>query len=78
MEHEQFILTVVKSIKDYEAGNRLVLTSFTNFMKRWVFAHIAVMDVKYIEYFKKININRVDSKRGPTPEEMNRLASMQL
>ena len=43
--HENFILAVVKNIKDYEAGNRLVLSNFSNFMKKWVLSHIAVVDV---------------------------------
>ena len=53
--HENFILTLVKSIKDYENGNRLVFTNFSNFTRKWVLSHIAVMDLKYIEYCKKIS-----------------------
>ena len=51
--HESFILTVVKSVKDYEAGKRMVLNNLINFLKNWVFAHIAIMDVQYIDHFKK-------------------------
>ena len=54
--HDSFILTVIDSVRDYEAGSRLALVNFSNFMKKWVLAHIAVMDIKYIEYCKKISI----------------------
>ena len=56
--HESFILSVVRYIKDYEAGNRQVLTNFSHFTRKWVLTHIAILDVKYIEYYKKITINR--------------------
>ena len=61
--HESFILTVIQSVRDYEAGNRLVLINFARFMKNWVFSHIAVMDVQYIDYFKKIIISRSDGSQ---------------
>ena len=54
--HENLILTVVRSIKDYESGNRLVPVNFSNFLRKWILTHIAVMDLKYIDYCKKINI----------------------
>ena len=60
--HEEFILTVVKSIKDYEAGNRQVLVNFSNYTKKWVLTHITLLDVKYIEYFKRITIRKKDVK----------------
>ena len=68
--HENFILTVVKSARDYEDGKRLVLTNFSNFMRKWVLTHIAVMDVKYIEYFKNITISKADVKRSMPIEEI--------
>jgi len=55
--HENFILSVVKSIKDYEAGNRHVLTNFSNYTRKWILTHIAVMDLKYIDYYKRISVN---------------------
>ena len=54
--HENYILNLVRSIKDYEAGNRLVFTNFSNFTRKWILSHIAVMDLKYIEYCKRITI----------------------
>jgi len=60
--HEEFILQVVKTAKDYESGKRLTLTSFGYFLKDWVLSHIAVMDKKYCEYFKSIATVKADGK----------------
>ena len=54
-DHNNFILNVIKSAKDFEAGKRLVLTNFTHYLRNWVFTHIAVMDVQYMEYFREIS-----------------------
>ena len=56
--HEDFILTVVRSIKDYESGNRMALCNFSNYTKKWVLSHITTTDIKYIEYFKEIIIRK--------------------
>ena len=60
--HENFILSVIKNIKDYEAGNKNVFINFSNFTRKWILSHITVMDVKYIEYFKKITIRKAEGK----------------
>jgi hemerythrin len=52
--HDDFVLTVVQNVKDFEAGKRLTLTKFSYFLKDWILTHIAVMDKKYFDYFKKI------------------------
>ena len=61
-EHDEFILTVVKSIKDFESGKRLVLEKFAYFLKDWVLSHVAGMDVLYAQYFKKIATRKADGK----------------
>ena len=61
-EHEHFIKTVVENIKDYEAGKRFTLSTFTRFLKDWVFSHIALMDKQYFEYFKSIASRKDDGK----------------
>jgi len=58
--HDDFVLTVVQNIKDFEAGKRLTLTKFTYFLKEWTLTHIAVMDKQYFEYFKKIASRKAD------------------
>jgi len=60
--HDNFVLAVVANIKDYEAGKRLTLSSFTRFLKEWILSHIAVMDKQYFEYFKKIATRKADGK----------------
>ena len=61
-EHDSFVLAVVENIKDYEAGKRLTLSSFTRFLKDWVLSHIALMDKKYFDYFKKVASRKEDGK----------------
>jgi hemerythrin len=48
--HDQFVLTVIKTIKDFERGNALTLENFANFLKDWVLSHIAVMDMQYSKF----------------------------
>jgi len=60
--HDGFTMTVLKSVKDFEAGKRLVLEKFAYFLKDWVLAHVAVEDVKYAEYFRKIATRNKDGK----------------
>jgi hemerythrin len=51
--HDQFTLTVVKSVQEFQAGKRLVLHKFAYFLKNWVLSHIAVMDKKYGEFLQQ-------------------------
>lgn len=62
MIHDGFTMTVLKSVKDFEAGKRLVLEKFAYFLKDWVLTHVAVEDVKYAEYFRKIATRNKDGK----------------
>jgi hemerythrin len=48
--HDQFVLTVITTIKNFEKGNTLTLENFANFLKDWVLSHIAVMDKQYSKY----------------------------
>jgi len=60
--HDEFTLTVIRTVKDFESGKRLVLEKFAYFLKDWVLTHIAVMDKQYAEYFKKIATRKADGK----------------
>ena len=60
--HDEFTLTVVKSVRDFEAGKRLVLEKFAYFLKDWILTHIAVMDMQYAAYFRKIATRKADGK----------------
>ena len=61
-EHDEFTLTVIKSVKDFESGKRLVLTTFSKFIRDWIFSHIAICDKLYSDYFKKIATRKEDGK----------------
>jgi len=61
-EHELFIKTTLENIKDYEAGKRFTLSSFTRFLKDWVLSHVALVDKKYFDYFKSIATRKDDGK----------------
>ncbi|MCL2759968.1 MAG: bacteriohemerythrin [Treponema sp.] len=69
-EHDTFVLAVVENIKDYEAGKRLTLSTFTRFLKDWVLSHIALMDKKYFEYFKKVATRKADGKLSINSEDV--------
>ncbi|MDR2575602.1 MAG: bacteriohemerythrin [Treponema sp.] len=60
--HDEFTMTVVKTVKDFEGGKRLVLEKFAYFLKDWVLTHVAVEDVKYAEYFRKIATRDAEGK----------------
>jgi hemerythrin len=73
--HEDFVREIVNSVKDYDTGKRLVLAHFSKFLRDWVLGHVAVMDVKYSEYFKKIATRKSDGKLSITTEDMTRHTS---
>jgi hemerythrin len=58
--HDTFVLNVVANIKDFEAGKKFTLATFTRFLKDWILTHIAVMDKEYFDYFKKIATRKAD------------------
>jgi hemerythrin len=60
--HDEFTLMVVKSVKDFGSGKRLVLEKFAYFLKNWVLTHIAVEDKQYADYFRKIATRNTDGK----------------
>jgi hemerythrin len=68
--HDRFVLTVVENIKDYQAGKRLTLSTFTQYLRDWVLSHIAVMDKVYFEYFKKIATRKEDGTLSITAADI--------
>ena len=69
-EHDTFVLAVVENINDYKAGKRLTLSSFTRFLKDWVLSHIALVDKKYFEYFKKVATRKEDGRLSISSEDI--------
>jgi hemerythrin len=70
-EHDSFVLAVLNNVKDYEAGKRLTLITFTRFLKEWILSHIAVMDKQYFEYFKTIASRKDDGKLSITSADIH-------
>ena len=60
--HDEFTLTVIKCVNDFQAGKRLVLEKFAYFLKDWILTHVAVMDRQYSDYFRKIATRKADGK----------------
>jgi len=60
--HDSFVLAIVANIKDYEAGKKFTLATFTRYLKEWVLTHIAVMDKGYFDYFKRIAVRGVNGR----------------
>jgi len=69
-EHDSFVIAVVNNIKDFEAGKRFTLSTFTRFLKEWILSHIAVMDKQYFEYFKSIASRKGDGKMSITSADI--------
>jgi len=74
-EHDSFVIAVVENIKDYEAGKRLTLSSFTRFLKDWVLSHVALMDKKYFDYFKKVATRKEDGKLSINADDVRNAAA---
>ena len=61
--HENFVRDIIKNVRDYEAGKHLTLSTFTRFLRDWIFSHIAMVDKQYLEYFKKMAISNADVEK---------------
>ena len=70
--HDTFVLTVVDSIRDFEAGKKFTLTGFTRFLKDWVLTHIAIMDKQYFTYFKRIASRKANGKLSINQGDLQR------
>jgi hemerythrin len=68
--HEVFILTVVDNIRDYKAGKKFTLSTFTKFLKEWILSHVAVMDKQYFEHLKKIASRKADGRLTINSEDI--------
>jgi len=69
-EHDNFIRTVAKIIKEYNEGKRLTLAVFSKFLKEWILSHIAIMDKEYFDYLNKIASRKSSGKLTITSEDV--------
>ena len=60
--HEEFILTIGESVKEFESGKGFIMEEFTYSLKDWALSHIAVMDRNYSTYFQAIAILNATEK----------------
>jgi hemerythrin len=68
--HDEFTMTIIKSVMEFEEGKRLVLEKFAYFLKDWVLSHVAVMDRQYSDYFRKIATRKADGKLSITKSDI--------
>lgn len=71
--HDSFALHTISVIKNYTGNNRLTLLDITKFLKDWVLSHIAIMDMEYFVYFKKIAVRDSSGKLKITQERIKTL-----
>jgi len=66
--HDSFVLSVVDIIRDFEAGKKFTLVTFTHFIKDWILTHIAIMDKQYFEHLIKISALKANGKLNLAPQ----------
>jgi hemerythrin len=70
-EHEEFVAEVLRDIKAFEGGGKLVPLEFAQFLQNWVLTHIAKSDKRYGIFFEELRGNgRLDESmfEVSTPE----------
>ena len=68
--HDSFVLSVVDTIRDFEAGKKVSLVSFTRFLKDWILSHIAIMDKQYFDHLIKNASFNVGEKFNISQEDI--------
>jgi hemerythrin len=62
--HDSFLLAVINTAKNFEAGNKFTQVEFTRFLKDWILTHIAIMDKQDFTCLKQIASLKADGKPG--------------
>ena len=68
--HDEFVRTILKAVKDFEAGKRLALVLLAYFLKDWILSHVAVMDIQYSQYFRGLATRKADGKLSITKADL--------
>jgi hemerythrin len=63
-EHEEFVAEVLRDVKAFESGGKLVPLEFAQFLQKWVLNHIAKSDKRYATFFEELR------KQGRLDENM--------
>jgi hemerythrin len=53
-EHEDFVAEVLRDVKAFEEGQKLVPLEFAQFLQQWVLNHIDKSDKKYAFFFDEL------------------------
>ena len=72
--HDNFILAVAKSVQDFKNRGEFSLFDFSMFFRDWLLSHIAVMDKKYFNHFKKAAALKPDGKLNIAAEDLKKSA----
>ena len=72
--HDNFMLAVAKSVRDYKSMELFSLFDFTMFFRDWLLSHIAIMDKKYFNHFKKAATRKPDGKLSINAEDLKKSA----
>jgi len=74
-EHDGFIHAIFINVRDYAAGKRFTLLTFSKFLQDWVLSHIALVDRQYFEYLKRIATRKADGRLSIDMADVNNAAS---
>jgi hemerythrin len=57
-EHEDFVAEVLKDVRNFEQGQKMVPLDFVHFLQQWVLNHIAKSDKRYAFFFDELRKKR--------------------
>ena len=69
-KHDDFVLSVIQLAQEFDAGKRLMLEKLAYFLKDWVLSHVAIMDVQYAAYYRKIATRKADGRLSIALEDI--------
>ena len=52
-QHGAFIKELLIHVRKFEAGAQLIPYHFVRYLRDWILSHIAIMDKKYSDYYKR-------------------------
>jgi hemerythrin len=52
-QHGAFIKELLVHVRKFEAGDQLIPNHFARYLRDWILSHIAIMDKKYGDYYKR-------------------------
>jgi len=68
--HDALIMNIVDSIREFEAGKKLSLSSFAEILKHWLVPHIEEKDKPYFRYIRQIATRKENGKLSITADDV--------